>query len=104
MLNEQNDPPKFWRYYGNYSSGNYGVHCLAFRDSYGNEFYYSYKTLVAFRVARFNRLICLQNYWSTTTGKHLNHIEPDHKRRVTQDEFDKLYKVCFPKEEVSRAL
>lgn len=99
-----NDVPKFWRYYGQYSSNNYGVHCLAFRDKDGNEFYYSYSTLVAFLVARHNRLICIQNYWSTTTGKHLNAIEPDHSKRVSKEEFAKLYKVSFPRKELSRAL
>lgn len=87
--------PRFWRYCGNYSSGNYGVHCLAFADAEGNEFYYSYQTLVAFYIARTGKKFCIKNYWSTTTGKHLNAIEPDHSRRCTQDEFNKIFKLAF---------
>ena len=34
--------------YGDYSSENYGLHCMMFEDSQGNEFYFSYNTLVAF--------------------------------------------------------
>ena len=34
--------------YGDYSSENYGLHCMMFEDPQGNEFYFSYNTLVAF--------------------------------------------------------
>ena len=34
--------------YGNYSSNNYGVHSLYFKDVKGNTFYFSYDTLIAF--------------------------------------------------------
>ena len=37
------------RSYGNYSSDNYGVHCMTMEDDYGNQFWFSYDTLVAFR-------------------------------------------------------
>jgi hypothetical protein len=82
------------RVYCDYPSGNYGVHALSFTDPKGNEFYYSYDTLVAFRSSK-TGLVCLKNYWSTTTGKHLNTIQPDHKARVDQATFDKLYKEAF---------
>jgi hypothetical protein len=36
--------------YGEYSSDNYGAHTLVFTDANGNDFYYSYRTLVAVRV------------------------------------------------------
>ena len=81
------------RVYCNYSSGNYGVHALEFTDPKGHSFYYSYDTLVAFTGK--SGIVCLKNYWSTTTGKHLNAIEPDHKKRVDQETFDKLYQESF---------
>jgi hypothetical protein len=64
---------------------------LVFTDSQGNRFYYSYKTLVAFFNVR-TGLVCLKNYWSVTTGKHLNAIEPDKKRRVNDVAFKMLLK------------
>lgn len=89
--------PKFWRYCDTYRSGNYGLHCLAFQDTEGNVFYYSYKTLVAFYVAKTCKKFCIKNYWSTTTGKHLNAIEPDKAMRCTQEEFNKIYELAFGK-------
>lgn len=79
--------PKFGTY-GNYSSDNYGAHCLYFVDASGNSFYFSYKTLVAFSGK--NGLVCIQNYWGPTTGKHLNWIEPDHSERVDKETFERL--------------
>jgi len=83
----------FWSY-GQYSSDNYGKHSLAFTDTNGNEFYFSYKTLVAFRTLK-GDLVCMKNYWGTTTGKHLNWIQPDKKQRVTDAEFNRLYAESF---------
>lgn len=81
--------------YGNYSSENYGAHCLTFIDTNGNQFWYSYKTLIAFRKAGEPRKV-LQNYWSTTTGKHLNAIDRgDKKSRLTQDQFNAAFKESF---------
>lgn len=91
--------PKFWRYYDGYKHSNYGLHCLAFEDSQGNIFYYSYNTLVAFYVARTGKQFCIKNYWSVTTGKHLNAIEADKTKRCSQDEFEKLYALAFNKEQ-----
>lgn len=75
--------------YGNYPSDNYGVSSLKFTDSSSRTFYFSCKTLVAFRTAK-TGLVCLKNYWGPTTGKHLNWIQPDHSKRIKQAEFDKL--------------
>ncbi|MFA5353701.1 MAG: hypothetical protein WC291_05685 [Thermodesulfovibrionales bacterium] len=73
--------------YGNYSNGDYGAHTLLIW--YGPvEFYFSYSTLVAFRTPK-DDLVCSENIWGNTTGKHLNWIEPDKKQRVTHDEFEK---------------
>lgn len=78
-----------FRNYGDYSSDNYGAHTLKFEDSYGNEFWFSYKTLVAFRIK--GEFHIIKNYWGSTTGKHLNWIHPDHDRRESMDEFNANY-------------
>jgi len=74
--------------YGDYSSSNYGVNALVFSVD-GVDYYFSYKTLVAFRSIK-TGLVCQMNYWSKTTGKHLNWIQPDHSKRVAEEEFKRL--------------
>lgn len=79
-----------WSCYGPYS-GNYGVHTLRF-DIGGYTFWYSYKTLVAFR-APSHPLVVHQNDWGPTTGKHLNAIDGGKKTsRVDADTFKRLLK------------
>lgn len=74
--------------YGNYSSENYGAHCL--RVETGNIIvWFSYKTPIAFKVG--DRFVIRQNEWGTTTGKHLNAIDTDKKKRVDGKTFEKLY-------------
>lgn len=48
--------------------------------------YFSYQTLVGiwYGYTRFVR----QNDWSTTTGKLLNELEPNHKNRVSKEVFE----------------
>ncbi len=33
-------------------------------------------------------LVCRQNDWNTTTGKHLNWIEPNHNARIPGEIFE----------------
>ena len=81
--------------YCNYSSGNYGMHALCFTDAEGSHFWFSYKTLVAFEHHAHPRVV-LQNYWRTTTGKHLNAIDGgDKKNRVDQATFDAAFAKAF---------
>lgn len=68
---------------------NYGLDSLVFQTSEGR-FWFSYKTLVAFKFWD-KDIVCRQNDWGPTTGKHLNAIQPDHKRRVSEEEFKRLY-------------
>ncbi len=75
--------PSISSYY-DYSSKNYGVNSLMVEFE-SLKLYYSYDTIVAFWTPE-TGLKCVKNYWSTTTGKHLNAIEPDKSRRLTQDE------------------
>ena len=84
--------PSF-RSYGNYSSGNYGAHCL--RIDFGPvTVWFSYQTPIAFHVDGHERVI-LRNYWKQTTGKHLNAIDGGSyqakKARVDQETFDRLW-------------
>jgi len=85
------------RCYGNYKNEAYGLHAMVFTDPKGNDFYFSYETLVAFKTAS-TGLVCMVNNWKTTTGKHLNRIQPDKKRRVTKEEFDRIFAETFPEE------
>lgn len=78
------------RSYGNYSSDNYGVHCMTMEDDYGNQFWFSYNTLVAFMVK--GEFHIVKNYWGSTTGKHLNWIDSDKRIRETKEEFEENYK------------
>ena len=80
--------------YGNYSSNNYGVNALMFTDVNDIEYYFSYKTLVAFNHKSLwgnGGLVIRKNIWGTTTGKHLNWIDDDKSKRVdTETFFEKL--------------
>jgi hypothetical protein len=84
--------------YGNYISSNYGCHSLCFTDAEGNDYYYSYQTLVAFRKFP-GGLVVHENDWSSTTGKHLNWIDggtPEAKKnRLSRDNFKQAYNLAF---------
>lgn len=54
------------------------------------ELYFSYETLIAFR--KDEELFICENIWGTTTGKHLNYINNDKKRRLNHDDFLKKAK------------
>jgi len=77
-----------WRSYGDYSSENYGAHSIEMTIK-GMTLYFSYQTVVAFRNARGYELVISKNVWGTTTGRHLNWINPDHKIRIENKEFEK---------------
>ena len=80
--------------YGQYSNDNYGTHTLGFTDSQGNDFYFSYNTLVAFTYK--GNLYVHANDWGNTTGKHLNWIDGgDKKARLSHEDFCKKYTECF---------
>jgi len=67
---------------------------LQFFDADGNVFWFSYKTLIAFKPIN-GSIVCMQNYWKTTTGTHIKEIQPDKSKRVTQETFDLLYREAF---------
>lgn len=76
--------------YGNYSSDNYGAHCLCV--SMGPiTVWFSYKTPVAFQVDGSPKVV-RQNEWGPTTGKHLNAIDGgDKKARVDAQTFERMF-------------
>ena len=51
--------------------------------------WFSYKTVVGFRAPK-TGFVCIENYWGPTTGKHLNYIQPDKKKRVSSDKFNEM--------------
>ena len=53
--------------------------------------YYSYEQLVAFNTLEEGMFI-VENYWGTATGKHLNSLDPDKKKRLPGDKFMEEYK------------
>ena len=61
----------------------------------GLTLYYSYDTVIAFTV---NGVLTMrENDWSTTTGKHMNWLDPDKKMRITGEKFEKRLKKAYRK-------
>jgi len=51
-------------------------------------FWFSYKTVIAAKAPGFGRIVS-ENYWGTTTGKHINSIDGNNKKaRLKSDEFE----------------
>ena len=78
--------------YGQYSSENYGANTICIQIG-SLRFYFSYNTVVAF--SENGLLRCSENVWSTTTGKHLNWIQPDKRCRIPYDKFQKQLDICL---------
>lgn len=74
--------------YGRYESNNYGAHTLKV-DLGEIQFYYSYETIVAYCDGK-DGLVCSENVWGTTTGKHLNWIQSHKNRRINNTEFQEM--------------
>jgi hypothetical protein len=66
--------------YGEYSSDNYGVNSLRV-EMPTFTVWYSYKTIVAYH-DKDDGFVIRKNDWDTTTGKHLNWIDPDKSLRI----------------------
>lgn len=85
--------------YGRYASDNYGAHTLRFTTPDGASFWFSYRTLVAFKVPG-GSLVVRENDWGPTTGKHLNWIDRgDKSSRVDAETFGRLYRETFADKE-----
>jgi len=57
-------------------------------DMGGDKIYWSYSTIIALRID--NKLFIRENDWSTTTGRHLNAINPDKSIRMSGADFEQL--------------
>lgn len=57
--------------------------------------WFSYKTAVAFEYQM--EMFCIKNYWSTTTGKLLNAVEPDKKKRLPREVFETKFNEVLKK-------
>lgn len=73
------------RSYGNYSSSNYGAHSLVLRIG-RLSLYFSYDTVIGFGDGLDEYFS--ENVWGTTTGKHLNWLCSDKKKRLPHAEFE----------------
>lgn len=77
--------------YGEYGSSNYGAH-TTYIEVGDYTFYFSYQTCVAF-IAPNMGLVCSENAWSVTTGKHLNWIQSNKSKRIPNSEFEEKLKL-----------
>lgn len=68
-------------------------HCDVYSKD-GVELYFSYQTLVAFKVPNY-QLVSIENCWGPTTGKHLNWIGEPKDARLSSDDFEKVAKECL---------
>lgn len=50
--------------------------------------YFSYETPIAYHLTGYPSRVC-QNDWSQTTGKFINELEPDKKRRIPVAQFER---------------
>lgn len=65
----------------------------------GVKFRFSYSTCVAVSLRtsfKWDYVFVIKNYWSKTTGKHLNRIDRWGKdKRLSQEEFDEVLKEAY---------
>ena len=69
----------------NYATVNIGEYALHF----------SYHTLIGFYAPE-SGLVVRQNDWSTTTGKHLNSLNPNKSERLTAEAFEEAVNKYLP--------
>jgi len=73
--------------YGGYD-GNYGCHSMSF-SFMGCTFWFSYSTLIAFKIKDYNQVM-RENEWGPTTGRHMAHAAQScrtFQNRVPYEEF-----------------
>ena len=70
--------------YAKYNTANYGANAIVL--TIGNlTLYFSYDTIVAFENE--NELVICENVFSNTTGRHLNLIDRNKKKRISYGQF-----------------
>ena len=55
--------------------------------------WFSYETPIAF--SNGGGFYCSENVWTNTTGKFLNELQPNKKKRIPNDEFNKKLEKVF---------
>lgn len=85
-MNQATTHIKKWNY-GEYASSNYGAHTTAIKIG-TLVLFFSYQTVIAFEELGHVRRVS-KNYWSTTTGKHLNWLMKNKAERLDSETFDK---------------
>lgn len=65
------------------------AHCDIYENDQGVQLYFSYETLVAFKVPGY-QLVSVENVWGPTTGKHLNWIGEPKDARLPRGDFDRV--------------
>jgi len=64
-------------------------------EDYGSiKFFYSYDTVIAYE-DNTDGLVVTINEWTTTTGKHLNYIDPNHDTRKDPDTFKAMLEAAY---------
>lgn len=56
--------------------------------------HFSYETVIAFN-SPFSGFVISKNIWSMTTGRHLNEIDPDKTKRVSNEVFETYLKTTL---------
>ena len=76
-----------------------GINSLRFDNPDGSVFWFSYRTLVAFKPEA-GTTIVHRNDWAQTTGKHLNAIDGGSAeakaRRLDAEAFNAAFREAFP--------
>jgi len=78
--------------------GTVNKNLVRLRTNKGNlTLWFSYETIVGFAVSGGGRYLkgVIQNYWSGTTGKLLNQLEPDKKLRLEETNFKEALSEAF---------
>ncbi len=88
-MNDSFFPPEFRRISSNLTQIVFG----------SLKIWFSYDTVIAFQTPLVNqgKIVASVNQWSFTTGRHLNEIEPDHKKRFTPEIFNELLQEVYNK-------
>jgi hypothetical protein len=83
-INVGNIDIRVWNYCHRYS-GNYGTHsqAIAIGDL---TLYFSYDTVIAFKTR--DGAFYSENLWQGTTGKHLNELCQDKRKRLKREVFE----------------
>lgn len=55
--------------------------------------YFSYETPIAYNYK--GLIVCRENSWGPTTGKHINYVCADKKKRISAEDFERELDIIF---------